>query len=253
MGDAASDPVATALASAQSWFVQANPKSQAHHEAAIQSLPGGNTRSVLFTSPFPVVMQCGKGPFLWDEDGHQYTDLVGELSAGLYGHSHPTIREAMLATFDDVGMNLGATTAQERTYAALLCERFGLQRVRFANSGTEANLHALQAAKAFTGRSKVAVFCGAYHGAVLSFGDGTVAQNNVDKASWVIGKYNDVESARTLIEGTEDLAAVLVEGMQGAGGCINGSKEFLHQIQVREERKDLKTLVYNRWVKFFGC
>lgn len=229
----ASDLVATALASAQSWFIEAHPVSKSHHEAAVQSLPGGNTRSILHTSPFPLVMKCGKGPFLWDEDGHQYTDFVGELSAGLYGHSHPVIREAIISTFDNVGMNLGSTTVQEQTFAALLCERFRLQRVRFANSGTEANLHALNAAKAFTGRSKVAVFSDAYHGAVLSFGGGKVAANNVDKASWVVGRYNDAESAKAVIEGTPDLAAVLVEGMQGASGCINGTTEFLHQIQVR--------------------
>lgn len=178
-------------------------------------------------------MKCGKGAYLWDEDGHKYIDFVGELSAGLYGHSHPVIREAILSTFDNVGMNLGSTIVQEQKYAALLCERFKLERVRFANSGTEANLHALNAAKAFTGRSKVAVFCDGYHGAVLSFADCKVASNNVDKDSWVIGKYNDVNSAKDVIEGTPDLAAVLVEGMQGASGCINGTANFLHQIQVR--------------------
>lgn len=235
MGDTLPDATTAALASAQSWFAQAHPVSHSHHEAAVQSLPGGNTRSLLHTAPFPLVMKCGKGPYLWDEDGHKYIDFVGELSAGLYGHSHPVLREAIVSTFDNVGMNLGATIVQEQKHAALLCERFALERVRFANSGTEANLHALNAAKAFTGKSRVAVFCGAYHGAVLSFGDGKAAPNNVDKESWVIGKYNDVESAKAVIEGTPGLAAVLVEGMQGAGGCINGTKEFLHQIQVSRQ------------------
>lgn len=253
MGDAApSDQLGAALASAQRWFEQAHPVSKSHHEAALQSLPGGNTRSLLHTSPFPIVMKSGKDFQLCDEDGHQYTDFVGELSAGLYGHSHPVIREAILSTFDNVGLNLGSTIAQEHKHAALLCERFGLERVRFTNSGTEANLHALNAAKASTGRARVAVFSGGYHGAVLSFGDGKVAPNNVDKESWVIAKYNDVESAKTVIEGTSDLAAVLVEGMQGASGCISGTKEFLHQIQVRLGDSSLprSTLpaVINTWI-----
>lgn len=141
------------------------------------------------------------------------------------------IREAIFSTFDNVGLNLGSTIIQEQKHAALICERFGLERVRFTNSGTEANLHALNGAKQFTGKRKVAVFCGAYHGAVLSFGDGKVAINNVNKDDWVIGRYNDVESAKAVIEGTPDLAAVMVEGMQGAGGCIVGTKEFLLQIQ----------------------
>lgn len=73
------------------------------------------------------------------------------------------------------------------------------------------------------------VFSGGYHGAVFSFWDG-VQENGVDKNEWVIGKYNDVKGAKRLIE-QADIAAVLVEGMQGAGGCISGSKEFLMQIQ----------------------
>lgn len=227
------DPVAAALASAESWYVKTHPVSKEHHELAVKSLPGGNTRTLLHTSPFPLVMKRGEGSTVWDEDGHRYTDMVGELSAGIYGHSHPVIREIIVSTFDKVGMNLGSIIVQEQNYAALLCERFHLDRVRFGNSGTEANLHALNAAKAFTGKTKVVVFNGAYHGAVFTFGNGKVASNNIDKETWVIGKYNDVVSAKSVIEGTPDLAAVLVEGMQGAGGCIIGTKEFLQQIQVR--------------------
>lgn len=244
MGDTAS--TAAALAAAQRWFVQAHPESHAHHTTAAQSLPGGNTRSVLHTPPFPLVMRRGTGPhLLWDVDGHRYTDLVGELSAGLYGHAHPTLRAAVLATFDHVGLSLGATTPHEAQYAALLCARFALARVRFTPSGTEANLHALNAAKAFTGREKVAVFGGGYHGAVLSFGgDGEhIAPNNVDKDSWVVGRYNDVASARAVIEGTPGLAAVLVEGMQGAAGCISGTEAFLHQVQVSQFMADAPDLV----------
>ncbi|EON95658.1 putative glutamate-1-semialdehyde - protein [Phaeoacremonium minimum UCRPA7] len=225
------DPVKAALSAAEARYVERNPISGKQHEVAVNNLPGGNTRTLLHTSPFPLVMKQGRGPFVWDEDGHKYTDFVGELTAGIYGHSHPVIRDAIFTTFDNVGLNLGSTIIQEQKHAALMCERFGLERVRFTNSGTEANLHALNGAKQFTGKRKVVVFCGAYHGAVLSFGDGKVATNNVNKDDWVIGRYNDVESAKAVIEGTPDLAAVMVEGMQGAGGCIVGTKEFLLQIQ----------------------
>jgi glutamate-1-semialdehyde 2,1-aminomutase len=141
------------------------------------------------------------------------------------------IREAIISTFDNVGLSLGSTTIQERKHAQLICSRFGLELLRFTNTGTEANLHALNGVKKFTGRRKVLVFCGGYHGAVLSFGDGQVAENNVDRDEWVIGKYNDVASAKSLIQTTPNLAAVLVEGMQGAGGCIRATKEFMHTIQ----------------------
>lgn len=159
----------------------------------------------------------------------RYTDLVGELTAGLYGHSHPLIQETLIGTIKEVGVNLGSTIAQEAVHAKLICSRFGLDRVRFTNSGTEANLHALAGARFFTGKRKVVVFKGGYHGGVLSFWDG-VQENGVDKHDWIIGKYNDVLGTRKLIQG-DDVAAVLIEGMQGAGGCISGSKEFLMQIQ----------------------
>ncbi|KAK8221565.1 pyridoxal phosphate-dependent transferase [Phyllosticta capitalensis] len=221
---------AAALEAAQARFMARNPNSKRIHDDAVQSLPGGNTRSVLHTAPFPVVMKSGKGCHVVDEDGHEYVDLVGEFTAGLYGHSQPVITSTLQKTIADVGLSLGACTKQEVEYAKLLCQRFGLQRVRFCNSGTEANLHALAAACAFTGRRKVVVFEGGYHGAVLSFGHG-VAANNVDKADWVVARYNDIESARKAVEETPDVAAVLLEGMQGAGGCIPASRDFLLAVQ----------------------
>ena len=95
-------------------------------------------------------------------------------------------------------------------------------------------MHAFNAARVFTGKNKIAVFSGAYHGAVFSFGSGKVASNAVNRDDWVIGKYNDVGSAKAVIEETPGLAAVVVEAMQGAGGGISGTKEFLFQIQVRQ-------------------
>ncbi|KAH8771079.1 putative glutamate-1-semialdehyde 2,1-aminomutase [Diaporthe sp. PMI_573] len=219
---AADDSLRQALTAAQSRFVESHPNSKRQHEIAVSHLPGGNTRTLLHTSPFPLTMKCGKGPYL---------DLVGELSAGIYGHSHPVIREAIVSTFDNVGLNLGSTTSQEHKYAALICERFNLERVRFANSGTEANMHAFNAARVFTGKNKIVVFSGGYHGAVFSFGSGKVAQNAINRDDWVIGKYNDVQSAKAVIEETPGVAAVVVEAMQGAGGGISGTEEFLFQIQ----------------------
>ncbi|KAK3486290.1 pyridoxal phosphate-dependent transferase [Neurospora crassa] len=225
---------AEALAAAQFRYVANNPLSKKQHELAVESLPGGNTRTLLHTSPFPLCMKHGKGTFVWDEDGHKYTDFVGELSAGLYGHSHPVIRTAILSTFDEIGLSLGSTTTYEARYASLLCQRFKLERVRMTNTGTEANLHALAAARHYTGKKKVVVFNGGYHGACFSFGGGKAAPNTADKGDFVVVQnYGDDEAAaeaRRVIEETAregDLAAVLVEGMQGAGGCLPGSKEFL--------------------------
>ncbi|KAK4146692.1 pyridoxal phosphate-dependent transferase [Dichotomopilus funicola] len=239
---------------AEARFTANNPLSQQQHTVALGSLPGGNTRSILHTSPFPLTMKKGIDSYVWDVDGHRYLDLVGEFSAGLLGHSHPTIRRTIQNTLspeqgEGPGISLGATTPHEQTYAATLCTRFHLDRVRLTNSGTEANLHALAGARHYMntrhGSSgaggprwrKVVVFSGGYHGAVLAFGNGEPAANTVDRKDFVVvPRYNDLALAREVIERTAGVAAVLVEAVQGAGGGIPGTREFL--MGVREAARE---------------
>ncbi|KAE8383943.1 pyridoxal phosphate-dependent transferase [Aspergillus alliaceus] len=223
----------TLLLNAEKTYVGQNPNSKNQHYLASEVLPGGNTRSVLHTDPFPICMIKGDGNKLVDVDGHEYLDLVGEMTAGVCGHSNPTIRNTIISTITQTGLNLGATTTAETSFAEAIRRRIpSIEQLRFCNSGTEANLHALSIARRATGLSKVIVFSGGYHGGVLTFAHG-VAENNVDKADWIIGRYNDVEGTRRLISENKGIAAgVLVEGMQGAAGCIPGTAEFLHTIQT---------------------
>ncbi|KAI8418936.1 hypothetical protein FOFC_01508, partial [Fusarium oxysporum] len=218
------------LEAATTRYIDRNPRSKALHDEALKSMPGGNTRTVLHASPFPVVIKSGKGHQITSEDGHTYTDFTGEFTAALYGHSNPVIISAIRDVLDNVGMNVGGNTAQEQIFAREVCSRFNLEHVRFCNSGTEANIHALAAARAFTKKRKVVTFSGGYHGAVIGFKGGKPEANNVDLDDWVVARYNDLDSARAAIE-SEGIAAVLVEGMQGSGGGIPGHPEFLQGIQ----------------------
>jgi glutamate-1-semialdehyde 2,1-aminomutase len=112
-----------------------------------------------------------------------------------------------------------------------VCDRFPtMERVRFTNSGTEANLMALSAARAFTGRERIIAFRGGYHGGLLTFpSEASPVNAPYDVA---LCSYNDTEQARRLVEQHADtLAAVLVEPMLGAGGCIPGEPEFLHTLR----------------------
>ena len=232
-----------ALDAAIARYTAANPRSQELHELATGSMPGGNTRTQLHTSPFPLCMRSGKDYQVTSEDGTTYTDFVGELTAAVYGHSHPVIVKSLMDTVTRIGINLGATIAQEHVHAAAMCARFDLQRVRFTNCGTEANIHALAGARAFTGKRKVVVFAGGYHGGVLMFSGGQPAPNNIDREDFIIAQYNDVESARAAIS-QEGVAAVLVEGMQGGSGAVPGKPEFLKGIEeaAREVRHVLVLL-----------
>jgi len=224
-----------ALADAEARYVAANPKSRARHLEAARSLPGGNTRSILYYAPFPVTIARGEGARLFDLDGHEYLDFLGEYTAGLYGHSDPVIRAAVEQALKD-GIVLGAPNRYEAELARLMCARFpSLDMVRFCNSGTEANLNALSGARAATGRSHVMVFEGAYHGGMLSFAHGTSPMNI--PFPYVVGRYNDLERTLGLIERHEhELAAIVIEPMMGAGGCIAAEPEFLAGLRAAASR-----------------
>jgi glutamate-1-semialdehyde 2,1-aminomutase len=224
-----------ALADAEARYVAANPRSRARHLEAARSLPGGNTRSILFYPPFPVTITRGEEARLFDLDGHAYLDFLGEYTAGLYGHSNPVIQAAIRQALAD-GIVLGAPNRYEAELARLMCARFpSVDLVRFCNSGTEANLNALSGARAATGRSHVMVFEGAYHGGMLSFGK-SVAPMNIP-FPYVFGRYNDSERTFGLIERHKDeLAAIVIEPMMGAGGCIAAEPEFLKGLREAATR-----------------
>jgi glutamate-1-semialdehyde 2,1-aminomutase len=214
-----------ALTEAKEAYVARNPKSLARYVEATAVMPGGNTRTVLFYPPFPLAMARAEGCRLWDMDGTEYVDFLGEYTAGLYGHSHPVIRAALDRALDG-GISMGAHNMVEAKFARAVCDRFALDRVRFTNSGTEANLLALTLARVFTRRPKILAFDGAYHGAVFSFAGGGSPVNA--PFPFVLAAYNDTAAAVALIEqhGAE-LAAVILEPMIGSGGCIAAAPEFL--------------------------
>jgi len=221
-----------ALAEAREAYVAARPKSAAAYERARQVMPGGNTRSTLYYSPFPTAMERGEGCFLHDIDGHDYLDLCGEYTAGLFGHSEARIIKAIEGAIGR-GLNLAAAGEREAVFAGILCARFpSVELVRFANSGTEANLLALSAARAFTGREGLLAMNGGYHGGMLTFAGGGSAVNAPFPVT--LAPYNDIEATRALIRAHKDeLACILLEPMMGSGGCIPASREFL--LMLREE------------------
>src|SRR6201995_4270937 len=152
-----------ALDEAKERYLARNPLSMARWLEAVTVMPGGNTRTVLHYAPFPLAMARAERCRLWDADGHEYVDFLGEYTAGLFGHSHPVIRAAIDRALDG-GISLGASNMTEARFARAMCERFGLQRVRFTNSGTEANVLAISLGRIFTRRKKVLMFNGSYHG-----------------------------------------------------------------------------------------
>ena len=219
-----------AVDQAKERYTAANPRSAERHRAAAAVMPGGNTRTVLHYAPFPLAFERGEGAYLWSLDGRRYTDLLGEFTAGLYGHSQPAIVAAVHAALDR-GINFGGTNDLEQQLAQLLCDRFpSMELVRFTNSGTEANLMALALAVHATERPGVLAFRGAYHGGVLTFGDMPSAVNVPHR--FVLADYGDVDGTRGVIRAhAGQLGAIIVEPMLGAGGCVPASTEFLRMLR----------------------
>jgi glutamate-1-semialdehyde 2,1-aminomutase len=209
-------------------FAARNRESARLHDEARRFLPGGHTRTILSHEPFPLTFVRGEGAVLVDADGHEYVDLLGDYTAGLFGHGERRVLDAVDTALRKLA-SVGGVHPREAELAGLMCDRFGLDRVRFTNSGTEANLMAITAARHLTGRSKVLVFHGGYHGGVLFFSDGVAPWNA--PYEFVVAPYNDLAATSALIDKHADgLAAVLVEPMLGSGGCIPAAAEFLRGV-----------------------
>ncbi|MFV0295797.1 MAG: aspartate aminotransferase family protein [Hyphomicrobiaceae bacterium] len=219
-----------AIAQARANYTANNPRSLALQKAAERHLPGGNTRTVLYFGPFPLRFVSGEGCRLTDADGHSYVDFLAEYTAGMFGHSHPEIRKAIEAALD-FGVNIGGHTELEVKLAEAVTQRFpSLERVRFTNSGTEANLMAIALARAFTKRQKVLVFTGGYHGGVLYFRKGGSPINA--PFPFLVARYNDLASVEALArEHADDLACIISEPMLGSTGCIPADAEFLQGLR----------------------
>lgn len=231
--------ITQAYQAAEQAYITRNPASHAIYKNATECLPGGNTRTVLHYAPFPLSINYAHGALLHDADDHDYIDLLGEYTAGLYGHSDPWITSAIKNAVDR-GLSFGSQHEDEVRLAEAVKARFSaIDLLRFTNSGTEATLMALSAAKVFTGRKKILVFSGGYHGGAFSFKGGESSPVNAPH-EYLVAKYNSLESVRELVERAEnrnDLAAVIVEPMIGSGGAIPGDHSFLEGLrELADER-----------------
>jgi glutamate-1-semialdehyde 2,1-aminomutase len=220
----------SAVAEAEQRYVAANPESARLNQSARAAMPGGNTRTTLHYGPFPLAIRSASGAKVTDVDGHSYVDFINEHTAGVFGHSEPVIQAALKQAIDD-GITLGAPNIYEHDLAAAILARFpSMARLRFCNSGTEANLLALGTARAVTGKPNVLIFSGAYHGSLLYYSHGASPLNAPIPV--IESVYNDIERAvGDIAKHASTLAAVILEPMQGGAGAICGTPEFLKALR----------------------
>ncbi len=234
-------------------YVELTARSRELWERARHVEPGGDTRSSVFWQPYPLFISRGKGSDVWDADGTRRADFVHNVTSVFLGHSHPSVVSA-LEDQSSRGTAFAGPTEVQVEFAEELCGRLpSFSSVRFTNSGTEATLNCLRAARACTGRTKFAKVEGAYHGShdAVSFSvrpdlkaagprerPRAVPEYPSMPAGLgediVILPYNDVASARQIIaENAHELAAVIVEPCLGSAGTIPATRDYL--VMLREE------------------
>ena len=210
-------------------------------------MPGGNTRTTVFMAPRPVYAAEGEGCWLTDVDGERRLDLLNNYTSLLHGHAHPAVTEAAARRLAR-GASFPLPTAEEIDLAALLVERVpSVEQVRFTNSGSEAVMVALKAARGFTGRHRIAKFEGAYHGSY----DWAEVSLSSSPADWgpleaptsvayskgtppsvledvVVLPFNRAHLTTARIEReAESLAAVIVDPVPNRVGLMPARAEFL--------------------------
>ncbi|MBI4421618.1 MAG: aspartate aminotransferase family protein, partial [Gemmatimonadetes bacterium] len=237
-------------------YRERTPRSAALFERAQRYLPGGDSRSTLHFSPYPAYMARGTGCRLFDVDGNEYLDLLNNYTALVHGHAHPRI-VAAIAEQAARGTAHGAPVELQVTLAEALCRRVrSIERIRFANSGTEAVLNAIRAARAFTGRPKILKMEGGYHGtydaAAVSVDPGAASPawpagrpegpglSPGLMAEVLVAPFNDGERVGEIVERHHnELAAVIVEPVLGAAGMIPADDAFLKGLREVTRTSDV--------------
>ena len=202
----------------------------------------------------PPFIVRAKGSHIWDADGNEYVDYVGTWGPAILGHAQPSV----LNTLNEVmksGTSFGAPTALEIQMAILVKEIIpSIELIRFVNSGTEATMSAIRAARGFTGRNKIIKFDGCYHGhadyLLVKAGSGAATLGAPDSAGvpesfakeTLIASFNDINSVKTLLEQySNEIACVILEPVVGNMGCIPPTESFLKDL--RELTVKHKTLL----------
>lgn len=198
------------------------PKSRVLHERLSNSLAGGETRAVTYFEPYPLAIASAEGPYLVDQDGNTYIDLVNNMASLVHGHRFPPIVQAVSEAYALLGSVQAGSHKYLLELSELLVERYpAFARIRFTNSASEAAILALRIARRVTGRSSFIMFEGAYHGMGSEFTD--------PDPSVIKVPFNDLPALSGVLD--EKVAAVFAESFLGHAGVVPAEPTFLRTIQ----------------------
>jgi glutamate-1-semialdehyde 2,1-aminomutase len=239
--------------------------SKARDERAKRFMPGGDTRTATYFFPYPPCMAEGRGCRLYDIDGNEYIDFLNNYTSLIHGHAHPAIVAAAKAQLEK-GTVLGAPAEVQARHAEHLCGRVpSFEAIRYCNSGTEATLFAIRAARAHTGKDAIVKMDGGYHGShdvvdVNVTPDTSGAEPPAAHLERGVPKsvlsdvhivpFNDLAAAeKALSAHRERLAALIVEPILGAGGGIPPEPGYLGGLRELT-RKHGVLLIFDEIISF---
>lgn len=218
------------------------------------TMPGGDTRASVYYTPFPLTMARGSGCRMWDVDGNEYIDLLNNFTSLIHGHARSELTEA-LSTQASHGTVFGAPAESQLKLSSLLCERVdSVDLVRFTNSGTEAVMMAVRAARAHTGRSSLIKLDGGYHGSWEQVpmeirGEGSLGTPDQVLSMVRSVPLNDAEAlARAVDEVGDDLAAIILEPVMGEG-VLAAEPGFLEATRRAADRTGA-VLIFDEVISF---
>lgn len=207
-------------------------------------LPGGDSRTTTYFFPYPSYMEKGKGCYLYDCDGNRYIDFINNFTSLIHGHAHPAVVEVATAQLKK-GTAYASATALQSELASIICDRLpSVDLVRFCNSGTEATMMSMRAARAFTGKDVILKMDGGYHGShdfaevniVPDFEAQDLPSAHVEGAGvpacildgMMVTPFNDLDATERILEEHQDkIAAIIMEPVLGAGGAVAPKPGYL--------------------------
>src|SRR5262245_41020008 len=244
-------------------------RSRALYEDALAVMPGGNSRTTTFFDPYPFYVERGYGAHVVDADGNDRLDFNGNYTSLILGHASPEVVKVVHEA-TTLGLSFPGPTDHEIRLAEMLTRRApSLETVRFTNSGTEATMNAVRAARAFTGRSRIAKFEGAFHGThdtvlvSVTPDPKTAGRRKRPKAvpssegipsavskQVVVLPWNDGDACEAIIEREgATLAALLVDPLLGIGGIIPPADGFLPRLRALTEKHGI-VLIFDEVISF---
>lgn len=237
-------------------YERQNPRSREAYERSRRVLPGGVSRTLCYFPPFPSQAAAGEGCWIEDLDGHRRLDLFNCATTLILGHRPPVVVKAVEEQLTR-GTAFQTNSGLETTLAEMLAERVAsVEQIRFTNSGSEGTMMAIRAARAFSGRQRIAKMEGGYHGshdvveisvrAPAGAGGpadapqpvaGSAGMDPAMVASVVVLPYNDLDACRRILEREgRGLAAIIVEPILGSVGFIPAQREFLIGLEAEARR-----------------